>query len=524
MKASRRSPLRLHDLSSRPKAIFAITLALLSLISACWALATPISSSPDEPAHLVKAASVARGEFIGPASTTGNIVTVPRYIAESHSLTCMAFIPEQSAACQPDSLSGQGDIVEARTTAGLYNPIYYLVVGTPSLLFDSEVGIYAMRIVSGIFASVFFALSIMMLSTWRRPALPLLSMAVMATPMLFYLNASVNPNAVEATGLVAVFVALLSVLREPDDRLLWSRSLIMMISAVVTVNARGLSPLWLAVIVLVCLMLVRRSDLVTLLRSRPIQVAIAGTFLASLFAVIWLLSTNSLAAAVSDPDARSIFPGAGLPWYIGAWKILDGTFTFSEGLIGLFGWLDTPAHPGIYFTWAGFVTVLLLAGFASSKGSTTWFLLALVASFLFLPALVQGAYITDGGFIWQGRYNFPLFACLIVGLAAVASWSSISIPRPVANRAVGLALAAWVACQVGAFATTLQRYVTGTEASWVAFFLSPEWQPPGGSILVLFLLLAAAAAFAVTLGAVTRPRAGSREPITPIEHELQATR
>src|SRR5690606_24712188 len=123
--------------------------ALLAALSSLWSLATPIAASPDEPAHLIKAAAVVRGQWTGPVTDNGNAVRVPMYIAWTHAQTCTAFNDEATAACQTPPPSDPGAETDSATTAGTYNPLYYLLVGWLSLLFDDERGIYAMRIVSG---------------------------------------------------------------------------------------------------------------------------------------------------------------------------------------------------------------------------------------------------------------------------------------------------------------------------------------------------------------------------------------
>ncbi|WP_374945823.1 DUF2142 domain-containing protein, partial [Agreia sp.] len=65
----------------------------LFLLAAAWAISSPISSGPDEPAHFVKAASVARGQLVGPQGTYGNEVDVPQYVQWTNARTCFVFHP-----------------------------------------------------------------------------------------------------------------------------------------------------------------------------------------------------------------------------------------------------------------------------------------------------------------------------------------------------------------------------------------------------------------------------------------------
>ena len=114
--------------------VFAISWALLAVLSIAWAVATPVSASPDEPAHMVKAASVARGQLVGEWSELGQVVQVPLTFAYTHSRTCTAFQPGQSADCQVELGGDTSGLNDSTTTAGLYNPVYdvHSSVGRPS--------------------------------------------------------------------------------------------------------------------------------------------------------------------------------------------------------------------------------------------------------------------------------------------------------------------------------------------------------------------------------------------------------
>ncbi|TQL48646.1 putative membrane protein DUF2142 [Homoserinimonas aerilata] len=477
--------------------------AALFVLSTLWALATPIGAAPDEPAHLVKAASVVRGEFIGAPGDFGHVVHVPQYIAWTHAQTCYAFNDQVSAGCSTAAPGDPGAIVLSTTTAGLYNPVYYLVTGWPSLLFDSEVGVYAMRIMSALFTTVFLALSFMMVATWRRPAIPTLALAVIATPMLLFLAGTINPNGVETTGILAVFVAMLSIVREPSAALLAGRSAVLVVAALAAVNSRGLSPVWLAVAIIVPLFLLPWPRLRELLATRAVIAAIAGVAVVTGFSVAWVIGTSSLTAGIGDSDAP-VYPGTGAPAAYGFVFTLTRTFEFGSQLIGFFGWMDTPAPLMAQFVWATLIGGLLLAAGALLRRRELGVTVALLAAFLLLPAIIQGIYITGGGFIWQGRYNFPLFACLLIAAAAFVATNIRPLPWAAqggssARRATVIVIAALALSQLYTFTAVLRRYVVGEDNSWLDFVRSPEWQPPGGTIVILVLFAIAAAASALLL-------------------------
>lgn len=67
---------RLADWSARtPKRLWAIAFALFFTLAASWSAATPLGGSPDEHAHFIRAAAVARGQIGGPE------VMVPHMVA-----------------------------------------------------------------------------------------------------------------------------------------------------------------------------------------------------------------------------------------------------------------------------------------------------------------------------------------------------------------------------------------------------------------------------------------------------------
>lgn len=465
-----------------------------TLLSLLWAIATPLGASPDEPAHIIKAAAVAHGEFTGTPSEGTTVVQVPQYIAWTHAQTCYAFADDESAACSPAVPEPTGAIVESTTTAGLYNPVYYLVVGWPSLVFDNSVGVYVMRAVSGALSTLFLALTALMMCSWRRPALPLAGLGVLMTPMMLFLSASVNPNAVETTGTVAVLVAMISILLNDRRDLLAERSAILVASALFAANARGLSPLWLAVVVLAPLLLVGWDGLRELLRTRAVIVAIVGVAIVTAFAGVWLLATNSLGRAISDPDGI-IYPGAGSPPISGFIWALESTPEFVLHMIGLFGWMDTAAPFGVAAVWVTAMLTLVIGAVTVLRGKTLKVFLVLLAAAILLPPIVQGLYVNSGGYIWQGRYNLPL---VLATLAAATAFLSPYLPvrHPIVRRVWGCAVILMAAAHLYVFAWVLRRYAVGLDGSWQQTFRTPEWSAPGGNITIVAIMALTLAALA----------------------------
>jgi len=480
-----------------PLRVFFVAWLLLSLLAGAWAMATPIGAAPDEPAHLIKAASVVRGQFVGAPGASGQVVQVPRYVAFTQNQTCYAFKPDVTADCMADVPGDPAELTDASTTAGLYNPVYYLLVGWPSLLAHDSGGIYLMRLVSAVVVSLFFAAALALVARWPRPTIPLLAFGVAATPMVLFLSGSVNPNSLEIAATLTTFVALLSAIRYPDATRLSTVAAVVAASAALAANMRGLSLLWLALAIITPFILATGSQIRALASTRSVRLAIAGTAVAGVLAAVWLLSTNSLGAALEKPGPVTDAPAVGSSPASGfIWTLLS-TFKYSEGLVGVFGWLDTPAPEFVFFAWSLFVGVLVLLALVLLRGRELVFAVVLLATLLLLPPIVQAAYITGGGIIWQGRYILPVFVCVVVALGATLS-DRIALERGVTTRLVAVVLVSWGAAHAYSFATALRRYAVGLDGGWLEL-AHPAWAPPGGIALWISAFTAVVAA-AVVVG------------------------
>jgi hypothetical protein len=504
---------------TRLRRIFGISWLLLTLLSTGWALATPIAAAPDEPAHMIKAASVARGEFVGDPSDKGHVVHVPRYLAQTHDRTCYAFKANVSADC-PLPSGDPEEIVPEATTAGLYNPLYYVVVGWPSLFMSGDAAIFAMRIVSGVFSSLFLAAAATLMSAWRRPTLPLIGLLVGATPLFLFISGTVNPTAIEVTATVALFVGMLSVVLHPDRERLAMRCAVVGISGAVALNTRGLAAVWVLLAIVVPLIVLQRQALLDLFRRREVLSAVAAVGVATVLSLAWLFGSSSLFAGLSESGEPSTVPYAGASPYTGLWLIMTGTFDYGQQMVGAFGWLDTPTADIVYFVWAVFTGGAVLAALVILRKSRLVAGLVLSSAFVLMPAFIQAAYITGGGLIWQGRYNLPAFMCMTIGLMALIAHELPSDrPMRLSRRLLVVVVSIWASCQVISFATTVQRYAVGLEGSWVATFVDPDWSAPFGNagIIALYSALSIGVVIAVAMwhreGSGTTPEETFTAPV-----------
>ncbi len=464
---------------------FSVLLVFLGffLMSSVWALSMPIGAGPDEPAHILKAASVARGEFLGSPSadnSAATVVRVPAALGEAHSWACFAFDPMTSGACQiiSESAADADGLVAVTTTAGLYNPAYYFLVGGPTLLgLEPVATVMSMRVLAALVSSVLMAWMFQVMSRIIAPLWALTVIAVAATPMVFFLNGIVNPNSFEILGGAAFLVALLwfAITPNPRERN-WSPLLLMVVGGALGANARGVSPMWMFLAGVLFLILTPQARLKTVFTYPRFLIGLGVVVLAAIFGVAWVLKTGTLNQMGDFPGQNSSPAGVFFRMLLNA--------PSDPGLIAFFGWLDTPA-PGFVYAVYGFgILSLVIAGIVYSQGRWRVGVFAAISSFFLVPAILQAASLKSSGFIWQGRYSLVALVLLLIicgysvaSNTLLARGSDAELPKPLVTT-LGLALTLFAVAQFWAFFSNMQRYTVAVGGSPFDVLTSPDWQPP----------------------------------------------
>lgn len=480
---------------------FSVIWILLSMVAAIWSVGMPLNTGPDEPAHFVKAAAVVRGQLGGTPSNEGTVVQVPDYVAFTQALTCTSYHAERAANCETWSPQTTGQMMNGTTTAGTYNPLYYVLVGWPTLLVSDQTGLYAMRLVSGILASGFLALGFMMLCSWNRRIFPLVGALIALTPMVIYINGVVNPSSLEIATAFAAFIALLSVIVDKRPSLLIERTVILTVAAAIACNTRSITPLWVALLLLIPLLLLGRKALADLLRQRAVWAGITIVVLASAGGVAWTVLSDSLALANPQYTGTTVYDNVGASPLFGFVKMVMLSVNLGQQMIGILGWFDVQLPSLVYFLWSALIGILGTTAALILRGRRALAALCLFAVMIIGPAVVQAIYITSGGFIWQGRYTLPLFVCAVVGVAVLVSETWTSPGARLMRRLSIFVGAIWVVCQLLSLLQALRRYSVGASGSYQAIFTSPAWSPPLTSLTLMAIGLVA---FSITAHQILR--------------------
>lgn len=472
---------------------------------ALWSIATPAMSSPDEPSHTIKAVAVAHGQLsgtVGPRPTTWMIpgalttVNVPADYAAVPGLNCFASYPWQAASCMP-ALPTDRTTVEAPTAAGHYPPLYYALVGWPSLLLPADPGLLVMRLVSGALSTVFVVAGLVALRATRAAGVVRWGAVTALTPMALFLFSTINPNGLEISAAFAAWASSWAVFgargRVPRHALV-----IAAVSFAVLANVRSLSPLW--AVVILALTVLGSGQLVDLWHQRR-------AFLVGSFAFVALVSVPSVLWAMRY---GTLLTGEGLwPQYQSrVVAVTDMVLSLSKQylqMIGNTGWFDSPVPLLTLLLWT--ISLGMLAALALQRRGQVAAKVALGVLFVGVvigPMIIQLPGAADAGLVWQGRYTLPI----AIGLPLLSAWILAPTNEPeeptAARLSTGMVVALGVANAV-AFYGTARRYAVGSEGPYAT--VAPDWSSNLGFMPAVLLYVVALSVFLIALsgGRGTRP-------------------
>ncbi|WP_353828601.1 DUF2142 domain-containing protein [Agromyces sp. SYSU T0242] len=484
-----------------------IGFALVAALGVLWAIASPVFSVPDENAHATKAIAQVRGQVVGEEvpGVLHLVVQLPDEYRYDPRLLCFAMDENRSADCGAE-LGGEEGLDWFNTWTGAYNPVYYALVGWPSLLFGGAAGLIAMRIVSALIGAAFVGVAFQLAVAGRRDAWMPLGVAFAGLPLGVYLMAGVNPSGFEVAASVALWVGVLRLFEShvPGDppAIAYSRTylwVVVTISSAALVTARALGPLWLVVIVSLSALTVGWAPVRRLFATARSWIWLAVIAAVGVFSLAWTLLGGSLSSQARPGDA----PLVGDTPLAGAVYMLRLTTEYFQQSVGMFGWFDAELPPWSVWAVVAVVGALLFLAFASLERRAALVVVAAVVACVVVPILVQARSVSQTGIIWQGRYGLFLYLGALILVAWLLSRGAERV-RFLSARYTWGAAVLMAAFGAHAYLFVMYRYVVGLDDSITAMWLDPEWQPPGGWPLLVTLYALVSAAFAVFVGRLGR--------------------
>jgi len=489
--------------------------AFTALLGGLWALSTPLFGAPDEPAHVIRAAGLVRGDPIGEHRKGDpelvRYVSVPAILASptvpfardpNLTTTCFAFHRNVTPACL--SFSGSSKPEPVATQVAHYPPLYYAIAGPASLGLGSVSGVLLMRGATVLVAGALVACAHWSASRARKPAPAVFGLILAVTPTALFLFGSVNPSALEIGAGIALWSAggilVLEAPKRIDRRLVAAAA----VSATLLILARSLSPLWLALIVVALAVFAPPGAIRRLVQDRACRLWTAVVVVAAAAQAAWIVGFDAL----GNQGGTGVHDSAA--------GLLRASFGFStvhyEQMIGVFGWLDTPAPFLTFLLWTLMLGSLFVLALVRGNGRQSLALIGLLGAVILVPPLIESTKAHEMGFTWQGRYTLP-FAVGVPILAGLTVAMGRQRAEPLyRTRAALLAVAALFIAHFVAFAQSLRRNMVGYDGS-IAFWRDPDWSPLLPALLLLALYAVALAGLLFWLlwsTSVLRRGAGTR--------------
>lgn len=484
---------------------FLVSWLLLAALMTSWALATPLFASPDEPGQVIKAVAVAHGQLTGTTVKTGGYfdfetgVQVPAYYKQAlHETGCFIYDVGRPAGCAPPFAARDTHRAQVLTWIGRYPPLYYAVVGIPSLFAQGQAAVLGMRIVSAVLCGALYALGLTGLRTARRPAAMVAAGWLAITPTALFFGAVVNASALEIAAGFATWAILLPLVREPGRHRVGRRLAVGAATAAVLLNTRPGSAL-LVVLVVACLAVAATGEFWRALRPWRRWVPTAAiAAVAGLAAGLWLVLVDPTASLGGVPAPQLAAPSAAVR---GALHLSP---RYLREQLAVFGTLNITLYAPLLWLFGAVLAALVLAGLVFGRWRLRGTILLLLVLSFAVPIVSQIPTAARLGLIWQGRYGLPMS----IGLPMVAM-------AALCERPLGARVARWAALvitpiaalvQAASFGWAFWRYAWGF--GHLPFRVPIGWVPPGGFLTpVLFAVADVALAVLILLqpGSLLRP-------------------
>ncbi len=401
---------RARDVTKRPLRLRWVGVGLL-ILQLGWVLALPPFAGMDEWDHAYRASAVAHGQWVAPPSDatrgTGAFVRVPTDIVRAAESECERLDYAGADECVG---TAEGSFTQVASGAGRYPPLYYALVGWPSLFLDGAAALYGMRL-----AGLLLCWGVLMASfaSLRRWASPLAGYVVCLglTPTVLYASAIVAPNGLEMVSGLALWTALGAIAH--DDRSVKGDRLAVMLavaSGSLLLSLRSLGPLWAALILALALLAwpALWSRIVDLARTRLGALALGWLVAVGAAAVGWILSQASL--EVGRPQLSPMDTTEKLLY------ASKGTVVWTFQFMGAFPYRNQQAHSVVYACLIAVITTILVLALRRAARRERWSLVLTVTACYVIPFAITVATIQSYGNAWQGRYALPLLlGTLVVG-------------------------------------------------------------------------------------------------------------
>ncbi len=482
-----------------------------------WNLAQPLLSGADEGEHYISGEAVYSGQILPPLarrSTTQfepGVVTVP--IRPNFEVQdCFVAKPDVSAACVPTRAGplGAGQIIDYTSREP---PLPAFVNGLPIHLLSYRLGFYLGRFLDTVVGAGFLATAAALAMSRARPLLAV-GVVLAATPSVVAGFGVLGSSQLEIGAATVVWVTTaLVVTGEAATRRL---VVVLTLGSIVLLGSRPISFVYLALAGLTLVVAARRGQLRALLAA-PLA---RGGMIAVLAVFAGALAWYRFASAPANPSYLAVNH---LPVVRGVSARLSLLMAQTPGnwiqAVGAVGFNEYNGPWYMTLLWTAMISAVVAAGLLFAHRRLVVVVGGLVVVLLALPLVTQGLTLPSTYLYWQGRYDLPTIAGIVVLAAASADLHLGNVPQ-LRRLATGPIVVAGLLQMVEFFAV-LHRYAVGVDGTLDPLGWRHGWHPPLPVVVLLVSGLAAiAACYLLVLRlqqSVLGPGGGPRPPAAPAD-------
>jgi hypothetical protein len=482
-----------------------------------WILAQPIYAGADEAEHAVESEAVWSGQFTPtldphfPTQIESGLVRVPNLLSSGGEY-CFFNQKGVSAKCETTTLRVRPPTQEVSTYLSREPPLPSLLTGLPIFLAPDRTGFYLSRVLTALVGSVLFATAVA-LALSRRRVILVLGVLVSATPSVVAGWGVLGSSQLEIGSALVLWVCVALV--ASGEAVTSALSTLLFGSFIVLVLSRPISFLYAALAVVALLVAGGRPALRRILAvrgGRAMAVVAAIVFAGSLF---WFFAVE----APTNPDYMQL---AHLPVINSVGKRISFSLSyvpiFWSQMIGATGNNEYFGPGWLTSLWTMLAGGCIGAGVVLGRRRQALIVGGLLAALLFIPVAAQSYYLPQIYLTWMGRYDLPTFAGVVVLAAGFAGDRVGAVYLP---RLVALVVAAVASLQILEFASTLRRYVVGTNGSLNPLSWGSGWHPP---VAVLALLVIGSVVIALAYAVLARLCRAQCDPVEGLLYDNDRAR
>lgn len=475
--------------------LFGLLLFVFALFGTVWSIAQPRFSGADEPEHFYHAEAVWSGQWVpplasGPKQWDTQFRASKVDVNKANFQICYLVDPNGQPKPCPGNQGTTAAGAVSKNSPQVYDyvgrepPLPMLLTGLPIYASPTKLGLYLSRFLTTLIGAACLATAITLALAARRRALAL-GVVVAATPSVFAGYGVFNSSPLEIGCAAVLWVCVVLLAREEEI----SRSLIAITSAfgVILLLSRPVSFVYLAFAAGALLALCPWNRLRAILRDRYTQVGFGCVGAVGVLSLVWY-------KLVEAPVNPYYLADDHLPHITALGQKVSASMSGAQNnwmqSIGSSGFNE---YNGPFYTtllWTALIFAVIAIGLWHGRRSDVATVGGLIFALLALPVIAQTITISSTYLYWQGRYDIPTMAGILI--IAASCLDRPDVKRHDLDKLILCGVVVMTLAQLMEFAGTLRRFVVGLKGPLNPLYWSHGWRPPlmgGAELFVLGVIV-----------------------------------